>query len=236
MSKQNIWLKYTNRLLILFCTIGLFACDNSEILAPTNNIVNQNAGCLLGTDTSIIGSATISSGERITDTYINSEFNHISNFFGFRPVKFFYNDYPDLNGYVNKNQLKIYLGLGLIRRGCSSPTADCYHIPYVIAHQFGHCYALTAGRTFRTTVNQELFADFMAGAYLYYSTRAFSFNTGTIAIDYTSTGKNDFVNTTYHGELPDRNFAISKGFSYLKTRGIGIPVADIAQEGFTLYP
>jgi predicted metalloprotease len=108
-----------------------------------------------------------------------------------------------------------------------------------LAHEFAHIYTLSANKTFFNTVNTELFADFMAGAYLYYSQRDAGFITNTIVIDFTTTGSNSFTNRRWHGDVSDRNLAISRGYNFYRIKAQNsnfVSLSDVALEGYRLYP
>jgi len=177
-------------------------------------------GCFLGNNSTPIENTTKSSGNQQFDEINNREYELLSSIFGVRPDFYYLHDYGMPNAYAtsrisnpNLTDGTVMLGFGLIQEEClKSPSGTCSAIPIILAHEFAHILDFKFG----TGLNgkyKELFADYIAGSYLYHRANRIGYlNIQEVALSFFSKGNYDFNNPNFHGTPQERYNSLTAGY------------------------
>ncbi|MBV8252359.1 MAG: hypothetical protein JO154_07100 [Chitinophaga sp.] len=165
------------------------------------------------------------SGNNQLDMFLNREVNVLRNFFGVNPGVFYFQDdpaapnalaMPVIESYNNPSGT-IILGLNLASREFGISWSGTT-IPLILAHEFGHIldYNMQALPNYDTKT-KELFADFMAGCFLFYRSTLTYTDINAIVVSFYSKGEYDFNNPNHHGTPDERRNALTAGYNWLKS-------------------
>ena len=188
-------------------------------LLPLNALFQSTRGCTLtGTYTSM-GTLYRSLDDPELDRATIEELRFLSKSFLVHPAFFFFDDSEGHNAYSTPQTVKdaesvdgtIAFGIGLHKDQMRKSTGGT-NIPIILAHEFAH----TVARKYRLglpTKENELFADYVAGAYMYYRNRDFKSTDIPAAFKaFYSMGDNDFTNPDHHGTPNSRSICIKQGY------------------------
>lgn len=182
------------------------------------NVFGQ--GCFLGNNPTSVENLTKSSGNLQFDNINNREYELLSSIFGIRPDFYYLYDFGMPNAYAtsrisnpNLPDGTVMLGFSLIKEECfNSPSGTCSAVPIILAHEFAHILDFKFG-TGLSGKYKELFADYIAGSYLYHrANRIGHLNIQEVATSFFSKGGYDFNNPNFHGTPQERYNCLSAGY------------------------
>ena len=181
-----------------------------------------------------------SSGNISLDQAISLEYVGIERFYAFSIPAYYFNDSNSPNAYASQTSREIYLGVNLVAMQCTSGAAGCNSIPFILAHEYGHQNAYRNNYSFSIVKWGELYADFMAGAYLYARTyNNSSFNAYSIALSFANLGDYNFYDPNSHGTPQERYNAVNNGYTYAQqASNFGaswLSTTQISAYGYSLY-
>jgi len=173
------------------------------------------------------------SGNPQIDQIIIQELQNLSKSFGVHPAFYFFDDGTAHNAFSTSESLKdfsadgtVVFGRGLHRDQIARSQWGT-NVPIILAHEFAH----TVARKFQLdlpTKQNELFADYLAGGYMYYRNRDFRTTDIQSAFQaFFNMGDNDFTGPDHHGTPESRSRCIRQGYMDCKN-------ADAAGHNFTL--
>lgn len=177
-------------------------------------------GCFLGNNPTSVENLTKFSGNQQFDNINNQEYELLSSVFGVRPDFYYLHDFGMPNAYAaptihnpNLTDGTIMLGFSLVQQECSnSPSGTCSAVPFILAHEFAHILDFKFG-TGLSGKYKELFADYIAGSYLYHRANRFgNLNIQEVASSFFSKGNYDFNNPNFHGTPQERYNCLSAGY------------------------
>lgn len=197
----------------LFLTLlTLIVCKSFSQITKACNFI--------GTKTEL-GTLYTTYGDAGIDRVITQELDFLSISFLVHPTFRFYDDSDGMNAFSTSQELeqKSIDGTGTICFGKKLHAQQMNlsiggtNIPIILAHEFAH----TVARKFKLnlpTKQNELFADYLAGCYMYYRNRNFKKTDINAAFKtFYNLGDNDFSNPNHHGTPESREKCIRKGFS-----------------------
>ena len=132
----------------------------------SNSAVFRNGGCLLASSqgSNDLGEIYNSSGNSQIDNNVSEDLGLISRIYGLNSNLFYVNEKNGPNAFCNPNGT-VYLGLKLITFALQKNNGAA--IPFILAHELGHAKMFKMKYQFNSGKKEELFADFIAGTYLY---------------------------------------------------------------------
>ncbi|WP_288428280.1 hypothetical protein [uncultured Spirosoma sp.] len=160
-----------------------------------------------------------SSGNPDIDGATGEELSFLSQSFLVRPAFFYYDDDDGMNAFSTTQQLAgsqsqfgtICFGLNLLKEQFSLSEGGT-NVPIILAHEFAHTVARRYKLNLPTKQN-ELFADYLAGGYMFYRNRNFKRTDLEAAFRaFYNMGDNDFTDTNHHGTPQSRNACIKQGY------------------------
>jgi hypothetical protein len=161
-----------------------------------------------------------SSGNSEIDQATDEELKFLAQSFLVTPTFFYYDDSRGMNAFstpekLNNSQSKfgtICFGLNLIKTEISL-SVNGTNVPIILAHEFAHTVARSYGLNLPTKQN-ELFADYLAGGYMFYRNRNFKSTDLEAAFRaFYNMGDNDFTNPNHHGTPASRSACIRQGYN-----------------------
>lgn len=196
------------RLLLILCVLG-FA------------VQSWGQGCYFGSSGLPTHQLTKTSGNQQMNAINNREYELLVSIFGVRPDFYYLYDNGSPNAYATPQIANPYLpdgtimlGFELIKTECAnSPSGTCSSIPIILAHEFAHIidFKYNMGLTGKY---KELFADYVAGAYLFHRSSRFGYlNVTEVARSFFSKGGYDFNNPLHHGTPEQRLSSLNAGFT-----------------------
>lgn len=192
----------------------------SIALLILNSVTLLGQGCFLNGSPSSLGKTTRFSGNPDLDKIINQEYSFLVQKFAVAPDLFYLYDGNTPNAYAtsrisNQNHPDgtVLIGFSLIQQEClQSSSGTCSAVPIVMAHEFAHIVDFKFG-TGLTGKHKELFADYLAGCYMYF--RAVEFKTTfaqEAAISFFQKGDYSFNSPLHHGTPEERYACLLAGY------------------------
>lgn len=177
-------------------------------------------GCFFNSSASSLGQITKQSGNPGLDQINNQEYYYLVQKFGVSPDFFYLNDGNSPNAYAtskisnpNLPDGTVLIGFSLIQQEClQSLSGTCSSIPIVMAHEFAHIVDFKY-KTGLSGKHQELFADYLAGAYMYF--RSVEFKTTFVheaALSFFKKGDYSFNSPLHHGTPQQRYNCLMSGY------------------------
>lgn len=177
-------------------------------------------GCYFGNSTLPTINLRSSSGNQQFDAINQREYQLLVNIFNVHPNFFYLLDQGAPNAYAtpeisnpNFPDGTVMLGFSLVQNEClNSPSGTCSSVPIILAHEFGHIIDFKY-HTGLTGKYKELFADYIAGSYLYHRASTIgSINIQEVANSFFNKGSYDFNNPNFHGTPQQRFSCLNAGY------------------------
>lgn len=194
------------------------------ILAMTSGFVTNGfaqVGCYFGTSSLPENNLTKYSGNTNFDAINNREYNTLVAVFDVHPDFYYLRDEGAPNAYATSNIANpnfpdgtIMLGFSLVQSECfNSPSGTCSSIPIILAHEFAHILDFKYG-TGLTGKYKELFADYIAGSYLFHRANTLgTLNVTEVGNSFFSKGDYNFNNPQHHGTREQRLNCLIAGYN-----------------------
>ncbi|MGF7079564.1 hypothetical protein [Mucilaginibacter sp. UYCu711] len=210
-------------------------------LLPAQSMFQSFKGCSLTGTITEMGTLYRSMDDPEIDRVTLEELRFLSASFLVKPAFFFYDDSEGNNAYSTPQTVKdaesvdgtVCFGVGLHRTQMKKSKGGT-NIPIILAHEFAHTVARKYGLHLPTKQN-ELFADYLAGAYMFYRNQRFKPTDIDAAFNaFYSMGDNDFTNPDHHGTPGSRNTCIRQGFNVCQSafkQGSVFTLNDVVQMG-----
>jgi hypothetical protein len=195
-------------LLILFCLLIINKSFSQSILSCANQSALANGLTLYQ-----------SSGSQEIDRATNEELQFLAKSFLVTPAFFYYDDSNGMNAFSTSERLNnsnsefgtVCFGLHLIQQQISLSYGGT-NVPIILAHEFAHTVAARYGLNLPTKQN-ELFADYLAGGYMFYRNKNFKVTDLMAAFQsFYNMGDNDFTNPNHHGTAASRSTCLKQGY------------------------
>jgi hypothetical protein len=197
---------------------------------PGDSIKVESLGCFLqGDSTEKDLKITKFSGDPIWDLAMNQEYFFLQKIFTVIPEIYYYDDRESPNAFASPEITNLnlpdgttYFGFKMIINECSqSLGGSCSAVPIIMAHEFAHIvdfkfsvYPNTTGK------HPELFADYLAGCYMYYrSTQFRALNVQEAANSFFKKGDFDFWSQLHHGTPQERITCLMAGYNLALING-----------------
>ncbi|MDG1279295.1 MAG: hypothetical protein P8O16_18595 [Algoriphagus sp.] len=203
------------------------------ILAIICGFINHGfaqTGCYFGNSSLPQQNLTKYSGNSDFDEINNREYNTLVNVFDIHPDIYYLLDEESPNAYATSTITNtnfpdgtIMLGFSLIQLEClNSSSGTCSSIPIILAHEFAHIIDFKY-MTGLTGKYKELFADYMAGSYLFHRANTLgTLNVAEVGNSFFSKGDYDFNSPQHHGTREQRLSSLIAGYKlayYYSTKG-----------------
>jgi len=210
-------------------------------LLPTQNIFQSSKTCSLTGTITDMGTLYRSMDNPEIDRATLEELRFLSASFLVKPAFFFFDDSSGHNAYSTPQTVKdsesvdgtVCFGIGLHQEQMGSSQGGT-NIPIIMAHEFAHTVARKHGLNLPTKQN-ELFADYLAGAYMFYRNQKFKRTDIDAAFKaFYKIGDNDFNSPQHHGTPASRNTCIKQGFNEClsaSSQGRVFTLNDVVQMG-----
>lgn len=212
----------------IFCLLLAFlliSCSKKEQEIKQQQLSN---GCFYNVSAlTTIGDIFSSSGNTQIDRAVESDFVVLLQTFGLKVKLYYINEYNTPNAFFDRNAKgfdypdgSIFMGIKLMNtKLLNSPDGGGGGVPFIIAHEIGHAKANKMGWQFRspysrTVKKDELFADFVAGTYLYDRPLFIYSNVNAAIQSFFNDGDNDFTSPMHHGTGQERVNALLAGRDY----------------------
>jgi hypothetical protein len=195
-------------LLTIYLVTTIFSAPNS---------LAQSQGCYLSDAITSLGSVSVSSGNQTIDLVASQEVQRRRAMFGVNPKFYFFAEQGSPNAFatseVDDNRYPdgtVLFGFKLHNRELPKSMGGTT-IPMIMAHEFGHILSFKLQLPFQGK-HQELWADYCAGAYMFY--RQFWKQTDVNATlkTFFEIGDYAFNSPSHHGTPQERHQAVMKGF------------------------
>lgn len=182
---------------------------------------HQHQGCYFGNTSLPTHNLRSSSGNPSFDAINQREYDLLASIFNVRPNFFYLLDEGSPNAYATSEITNngfpdgtVMLGFSLVQIEClNSPSGTCSSIPIILAHEFAHIIDYKYG-TGLSGKNKELFADFLAGSYLFHRANTLGWlNIQEVASSFFSKGNYDFNNPNFHGTPQQRFSCLNAGYT-----------------------
>lgn len=192
------------------------------VVVLTSNTTSFAQGCFLSVSGYAEFSGTTKSfGNAALDAQLNDEYQYLVAKFGVMPNLLYLNDQGQANAYATSQVTNpmltdgtVVIGINLIENECTqSVSGTCSAIPIIMAHEFAHILYFKR-RISLSGKHKELFADYMAGVYMYY--RATQFKQTFVpeaAQSFYNKGDYEFNSESHHGTPDERFGAIIAGYN-----------------------
>jgi hypothetical protein len=186
----------------------------------TQSTLEKFIGCALQGTVTDDGTFYKSSDDDEIDRATREELRFLKASFLVNPTFFFYDDSEGENAFSTPEQLAgstsedgtIAFGLGFIKTQISL-SVNGTNVPVILAHEFAHTVARKYELNLPTKQN-ELFADYLAGGYMFYRNRNFKTTDLNAAFSsFYNMGDNDFTNPNHHGTPESRYECIKQGYN-----------------------
>ncbi len=184
-------------------------------------------GCFLS-GTSDLGKITKYSGNTGLDEINTQEYYYLVRKFGVSPDMYYLVDGSQPNAYatpqISNPQYPdgtVLLGFSLINQEClESPSGTCSSIPIVMAHEFAHIVDFKYG-TGLEGKHKELFADYLAGCYMYFRSVEFKITfVQEAALSFFKKGDYLFNSPAHHGTPEQRYDCLKAGYELAQSYSI----------------
>jgi hypothetical protein len=207
---------YVNSILL---SIALMTCHQFALA--------QRDGCsaTLGAKPSGHFQITSYSGNSYLDAFLTREVNVLRNFFDVNPSVFYYDDGSEGANARAMPAVEhpaypsgtVILGLNMIVNEFNL-SASGTTVPLIMAHEFGHILDYKENVCDDYDVKTaELFADFMAGCFLYYRHVLIYTDTRAAIATFYNKGGYEFNNPDHHGTPDERVAALMAGYNWLQS-------------------
>tara|TARA_R110002051_G_scaffold324546_1_gene422313 strand:- start:533 stop:1198 length:666 start_codon:yes stop_codon:yes gene_type:complete len=192
----------------------------SLLLLMGMNLFSQQ-GCAYSGQITDQGVVFNSTGNSTIDQVTFDELNFLFLKFGVKPRFYFLQENGAPNAFATSNVSDpnypdgtVYLGLNFIELICSkSGSGTCSAVPVVMSHEFGHILQFKYFPGMRGSKKKELFADFIAGFYLFCRIYEFkSMDVGEAARNTFEGGDTEFNSPFHHGTPEERLSALDAGY------------------------
>jgi len=203
----------------LFLSFMLSGCDKSEPAIPLD--ISNDSGCFFNGSVSTLGQTTKYSGNSLLDQINTEEYYFLVQKFGVVPEIFYLVDGDNPNAYatsrVSNPQFPdgtVFVGLSLIQSECfNSPSKTCSAVPIIMAHEFAHIIDFKYQTPLKGK-HKELFADYLAGSYMYF--RSVEFKATFVeeaALSFFRKGDFQFNSAMHHGTPEQRYECLRAGYN-----------------------
>jgi hypothetical protein len=164
-------------------------------------------------------------GNPVLDQNLNNEYAKLVYCFGVRPCSYYILENGGSNAFATPSLSRedypdgtVVLGLNLINKECSeSVSGTCISVAVIMAHEFAHILDFKYRYVNQRGKMPELFADYMAGVYLYTRELTYSFTDIKEAANSIFTkGDTDFNSPLHHGTSQERMNALLAGYNFSK--------------------
>lgn len=189
------------------------------MIASINYMIGQ--GCYFGGNPSATLQKTKYSGNNAFDQINNQEYSFLIRKFGVRPDIYYLIDGNQPNAYAT-NQISnpnfpdgtVLIGFTMIQNEClQSSSSTCSAVPIIMAHEFAHIVDFKYG-TGLSGKRKELFADYLAGAYMFFRSIEFKTTfTNEAAYSFFSKGDYNFNSPLHHGTPDERYNCLVAGYN-----------------------
>jgi hypothetical protein len=166
------------------------------------------------------------SGDVQVDEYVKREVYALRNFFLINPSFFFTTEEsPQAKNAFATPEVEleqcpsgtVVFGRYLIQAENSLNRGNTT-VPIIIAHEFGHILDFNKNATPRPGIRKELFADFMAGCYLFYRSMHLPTDPNSALKAFFEMGDySEYNNPNHHGRPEQRVEAILAGYNWLRS-------------------
>ncbi|MEO7046180.1 MAG: hypothetical protein ABI091_12795 [Ferruginibacter sp.] len=187
---------------------------------PSQQVSKKLIGCTLQGTVTDEGTLYESSDNDEIDRATNDELGFLKSSFLVNPAFFFFDDSEGENAFSTNQQLAgsssedgtIAFGLGLIKSQIRL-SINGTNVPVILAHEFAHTVARKYELNLPTKQN-ELFADYLAGGYMFYRNRNFKTTDINAAFrSFYNMGDNNFTEPDHHGTPASRYACIKQGYT-----------------------
>jgi hypothetical protein len=188
-------------------------------LVTINQSFSQIVGCTLTGTKTELGTLYSSMNNPEIDRIVTEELRFLSASFLVKPAFYFYDDSQGKNAFSTPQVLlasstdgTICFGVKLHEQQMTLSMGGT-NIPIILAHEFAHTVARKYQLNLPTKQN-ELFADYLAGCYMFYRNRSFKSTDINAAFQaFYNLGDNDFSNPDHHGTPVSRSKCIKQGYN-----------------------
>lgn len=209
--------------------LALALMVSSVTTPPSQNIIsNKNTddqsyhqGCSFRGGLSALGNTTTYSGNAYFDRAINEEYAYLIQKFAVRPNLAYLYDGNSPNAYattqVTDSRFQdgtVVIGFNLIKSECAiSSSGTCTAVAIILAHEFGHIVDFKYGTGLRGKY-KELFADYLAGCYMYFRSVEFKYTfANEAAYSFFNKGDTNFTSPQHHGTPQQRYNCLLAGYN-----------------------
>jgi hypothetical protein len=193
------------------------------IISP---LINFGQGCFLNASAeSELGELSKNSGNPNLDKILNQEYLFLTQKFLVSPDIFYFVDGNSPNAFAHPgttNNLApdghIAIGFNLIVSECrNSYSGTCSAIAIIMAHEFAHIVDMKYGSGLTSSKHKELFADYLAGVYMFYRSQQFkTVFVQEAAMSFFNKGDYEFNSQQHHGTPQQRYAALMEGFNKVR--------------------
>ncbi len=165
-----------------------------------------------------------SSGNPELDAFLSREVFVLRNFFQVSPSFYVFDDSDGANAYAMKNiensqypDGTTIFGLKLISNEFQEYSSGTT-LPLIIAHEFGHILDYKTKATgIESGKIPELFADYMAGCFLFYRSYQIYTDGQNVLKSFYNKGDDHFFSPTHHGTPNERVSSVMAGYNWLRS-------------------
>ncbi|PWJ57395.1 hypothetical protein CLV98_107102 [Dyadobacter jejuensis] len=208
-------------------------------MIPMSGYGQDAEGCFLSDELISLGSVSATSGNLEIDFVAGQEVQRLRSMFGVNPQFYFFREIESPNAFatseVNDESFPdgtVLFGLRLHNREMPKSMGGTT-IPMIMAHEFGHILSFKMDLSFDGKY-QELWADYCAGAYMFYRQFWKSTDVSATLKTFFEIGDYAFNSPSHHGTPQERYDSVWRGFSDAKGfhyRGISITLPDLVTSG-----
>lgn len=190
--------------------------------------LSKNGGCLLASSqgTTDLGEIFNSSGNPQIDNNVFQDLELISRIYGLKSTLYYLKEKNEPNAYCEPNGI-VYLGLKLINFSLQKNNGAA--IPFILAHELGHAKMFKMKYQFNSGKKEELFADFIAGTYLYVKSNISRSDFEHSIKEFFDIGDFAFNSPSHHGTPQERVDAFIAGYEWqlrFQTRTLDIKLYE----------
>lgn len=211
--------------IFIFLAITLFFTDcgkdvKTEVQQPPPNGQITNNGCSLAGQQSSIGGLFAMQTSAEVNRVTNEELNFLSQSFLVAPAFFWFDDSNAKNAFSTPDHLggsvsadgTVVFGINLFLDQINLSIGGT-NVPIILAHEFAHTVAHKYGLNL-VNKNNELFADYLAGMYIFYRNKNFKSTDVNAAFQaFYNMGDNNFTDASHHGTPESRATCITAGYN-----------------------
>ena len=237
MNLKNVFVALT--LSFTICVVGCKK-DEEKPTSASPSATPLFKGCSLqGTITSI-GTLYPSCGNQTVDLAMSQELQFLSSFCLAYPSFFYYDDSQGANAFANSTIMNspdgtVCFGFRMFNQQAAISNGGT-NVPIVLAHEFAHIVAMKYDINLPTKEN-ELFADYLAGCYMFYRNKYFKPTDIQAAYQaFYNLGDNYFTAPDHHGTPQSRLTCIQEGFNQCNAanqQGINYPLSNLINMAYS---